>query len=144
MTDTLIPKNLDTPEFCEAWGEWVAYRKECKKMMTDRSARMAVKRLTVWGVDRAVAAIEYSIAQGYQGIFEDPVAQGAKGAAPLVKKTMSLWEIQQRETALRNELDGVSNTYYGPEAERVNAERAEKRTKIRNKLRALKAAKLDL
>lgn len=38
--------------------------------MTPRAIGMALKRLGDWGADRAIAAIEFSIANSYQGIFE--------------------------------------------------------------------------
>ena len=65
-----IPKELDTPEFREAWGEWLAYRIEKRKPVTPRSARMSFKTLMDMGPPRAVAAIQHSIGNGYQGIFE--------------------------------------------------------------------------
>ena len=57
---------------------------------------------------------------------------------------MGLWEINEREKALRNELDSLGSNFFGPDAERVNAERSEQRRKISAKLRELKTAKLGL
>ncbi|MFW6217428.1 MAG: hypothetical protein ACOC4K_00385 [Verrucomicrobiota bacterium] len=145
-TETEIPAKLDTPAFREAWAEWEAHRRETGKKLTPRSARMAVKRMALWGPERAVAAIEYSIAQGYRGVFEEPGSnRELKTGQPGNRaKPMSLWEIQEREKALRNELDSISSNYFGPDADRVNAERREKRTKIAAKLRELKTLKLGL
>lgn len=142
--DFEIPAKLDTPAFREAWAEWEGHRQESGKKMTARSARMAVKRLSVWGVERAIAAIEYSIAQGYRGIFEDPSASRGGKVAGEKEKKMSLWEIQEREKAIRNELDSISREKFGHDADRINAENAKTRAKLRAKLRELKAAKLDL
>lgn len=73
-----IPSNLDTPEFKAAWSGWIADRRERRKPMTDRAAELALRRLAEWGPERAVAAIEHSIANGWQGIFEP---QGGPKAA---------------------------------------------------------------
>lgn len=81
-----IPDSLDGPEFREAWGEWLEYRRERRPKVTPRSARMALKQLAEWGPAAAVAGIRHSIAQGYQGIVpakaQPPPAAGRNGAAP--------------------------------------------------------------
>ena len=59
-----------------AWDEWVAYRQEQKKPVSERSAKMSLKELEKMGVTRAIAAINHSIANGWQGIFE-PKGNGA-------------------------------------------------------------------
>jgi len=69
------PTCLDTPTFREAWGEWEAHRCEKKKPITQRSRTMALKQLAAMGPARAIAAIENSIANGYQGIFEGKAQQ---------------------------------------------------------------------
>ena len=67
---SLIPESLDTAEFRIAWQEWLGFRSERKPKVTPRSAKMALKKLEQFGPARAVAAIETSIANGYQGLFE--------------------------------------------------------------------------
>ena len=136
-----IPPTLDTPEFREAWREYIAHRRDLRHRLTPRSARMQLRKLAAIGPERAVAAIEHSIANGYRGIFEPPQAAAA---APQRKKPMSLWEIKEREKALLEELESVSKNHYGQDADRVNAERAERRKQIRAKLRELREAKLNL
>lgn len=67
-----FPAGLDTPEFAKAWEAWQQDRKAKKiKPYTPSGFSGQMKRLLAWGVDRAVAAIEYSIAQQSQGIFEE-------------------------------------------------------------------------
>lgn len=65
-----IPSGLNTPEFAEAFGLWVTHRKEIKKKLTPTQAKMQIKRLNAMGLQRALVAIEHSIANGYQGIYE--------------------------------------------------------------------------
>jgi hypothetical protein len=67
----VVPPELDSPEFNRAWGEFVAHRAEIKHPLKPSSAAKLLKKCAAWGPARAVAAIEHSIAGGYQGIFED-------------------------------------------------------------------------
>ena len=67
----LIPKELDSDVFREAWGRWTAHRKEIKKKLTPTTTAAQLKRLAAWGEARAVAAIERSIEAGWTGIFEE-------------------------------------------------------------------------
>lgn len=65
-----FPPEIDVPAFHSAWSEWIAFRKERKPAVTPRSAAMAFKLLRGIGAERAIRAIEFSIANGYQGIVE--------------------------------------------------------------------------
>ena len=68
--ETKIPKKLDTDAFNKAWLEWVQYRKESRKKLTPSTIRYQLKRLEKWGHDRAIAAIEETITQGWVGLRE--------------------------------------------------------------------------
>jgi len=145
MTEKVeIPTTLDTPAFGEAWGEFLAHRCEIRKRLTPRAQRMQLRKLERWGAPRAIAAIEHSVGNGYVGLFEDPAQLKTGKAAGRGNAPMGLWEINEREKALRNELDSLGSNFFGPDAERVNAERSEQRRKISAKLRELKTAKLGL
>lgn len=89
----LFPATLDTPAFREAWAEWEGHRRDLRKKLTPRSARMALKKLEPLGPDGAVAAIEHSIANGYTGLFPDPAFKPAKpaAAAPAQPTTDERW-----------------------------------------------------
>lgn len=66
-----FPENLNTPEFQAAWNGWNAYRKEAGlKAWIPRTASAQLARLSGLGAARAVAAINHSIQQGWQGIYE--------------------------------------------------------------------------
>jgi hypothetical protein len=55
-----------------AWARWVEYRAERKLApYKPRGESAAIKRLMEWGEERAVKAIEFSMAQNYQGVFEE-------------------------------------------------------------------------
>lgn len=66
-----IPPELDSPEFRELWNDFIQHRVEQKKRMTPTAIRRAFQKMLPWGRDRAIAALKHSIANSYQGIFED-------------------------------------------------------------------------
>lgn len=82
VEDLPIPPDLDSPEFREVWSEFVAHRREIRKPITARAARMMLKQLAAWGPSRAIAGIRRSIANGWQGIFEDRGGSPSNGHAP--------------------------------------------------------------
>lgn len=72
---------FDSESFRDAWSDWVQHRKEKRKPITPLSAKKALAELAIMGETRAIAAINHSISNGYQGIFEpDP----ARNLAPPV------------------------------------------------------------
>lgn len=77
-----FPENLDNPTFKAAWAEWEEYRAKTRKKMSQVAGNRLLKRMAEWGTERAVDAIGFSIANDYQGIFEDSrKANGQKSAA---------------------------------------------------------------
>jgi hypothetical protein len=52
-----------------AWNLWTAYRKSIKKPLKPASIPLAQRRMAALG-ERQLEAVEYSIANGYQGLFE--------------------------------------------------------------------------
>jgi hypothetical protein len=65
----VFPPDLDTPDFAEAWTEWEAYKREGKKTLTPRTAKMQLSKLSKLGHDSAVEAIYRSIENGWIGLF---------------------------------------------------------------------------
>jgi uncharacterized protein YdaU (DUF1376 family) len=67
-------KSLTLPfedtDFADAWKDWAQHRKEKKKPLTPTSIKLQLQTLEDMGVDRAIRAIDHSIAQGWTGIFE--------------------------------------------------------------------------
>jgi biotin operon repressor len=55
--------------FRQAWDSWMAYRKEKKKPMTDRTIDMQLNDLRVLTEAQAIATINQSIKQGWVGLF---------------------------------------------------------------------------
>jgi hypothetical protein len=70
IEDIPIPENLRTPGFLRAWAEWVAHRVEIKHPLKPTGTRQQLRQCAEMGPIRAVAALQHSMAGGYQGIFE--------------------------------------------------------------------------
>lgn len=67
-----LPLRLKDNGFLMAWSAWAEYRRQAKiKAYTPMGAQLQLKKLAVMGPHRAVAAIEHSISQGFQGIYEE-------------------------------------------------------------------------
>jgi len=65
------PIGLDTDCFRASWDEYTAYRREHHlPVLKPISVGKQLERLALWGPDRAIAAINHTIANGYQGIVE--------------------------------------------------------------------------
>lgn len=78
------PPKLNTDAFKAAWARYVAYRVESKlKPLKTMSIAQKWLELAGWGHDQAIAAINASISNGHQGIFE-PKKNGSGKAASTV------------------------------------------------------------
>jgi len=69
---TTLPDNLNNPTFIKAWEEWVQHRKEIKKKLTPSSIGKQLKLLNK-DPKTAIATIERSIQNGWQGLFPDGI-----------------------------------------------------------------------
>lgn len=76
LISSLLPEEMQTEKMRAAWLDWEQHRKERKPRITKTSAGKQAKKLAEMGHDRAIAAIEHSIAGGYQGIFEPNPGRG--------------------------------------------------------------------
>ena len=66
-----IPTGIDTPEFRQAWDDYLAYRKSAKKgKLHPKSQQMLLDRMKLWGVEQSIDAIRTSIANGWTGVFQ--------------------------------------------------------------------------
>lgn len=98
----LLPGELDTPAFQEAWHAWLDDRRERRlPRYTARAQSMQLNRLAAMGEQSAIAAIEWSIAQGYKGIFPPPASSTAGKPAPSEPST---WEIKTKLDAVEARL----------------------------------------
>lgn len=68
--DYPLPTELDTPDLQEAWTAWQKHRREKRQPITPTAAVMQLKKLCAMGAARALAALQHSTENGYQGLFE--------------------------------------------------------------------------
>ena len=82
--ETVFPDCLNTEGFKKSWADWHAYRRESKlKKWAARTCKAQLTKLAKLGEQNATAAIEHSIANGYQGIFEPSgTGSGGGGSSP--------------------------------------------------------------
>ena len=76
-----IPEKLRTEKFAQVFLEWIEHRSQIGHRLTETAAEKQMKQLATWGQERAIVAIEHSIASGWQGIFE-PKTNGRHESAP--------------------------------------------------------------
>jgi hypothetical protein len=81
---------LDTPEFAQAWADWLKHRSEMRHPVKPGSQTeiATLRALSLMGVGRAVTAIRHTIFKGWRGIREPDAIearqyQGGAGATPL-------------------------------------------------------------
>jgi uncharacterized protein YdaU (DUF1376 family) len=78
-----FPANLKTSEFEKAWKEYLEYRKNGRmKSLLPTSQVAQLKKMSEWGHDAAIKAINESISQGWQGIFEPKATFNGKQQKP--------------------------------------------------------------
>jgi hypothetical protein len=66
-----IPLLLNTPKFRNAWDEWRSYKRHRRQTLTSDTMKRQLNKLCGMGEERAIAAINHSIEQGYTGLFEE-------------------------------------------------------------------------
>jgi len=74
-----LPLDFQTDAFHAAWTDWVGHRRDLRHPLTLRSVKATFKGLAAMGPERAIAAIQHSVANGWRGLFEPQEKQsGAK------------------------------------------------------------------
>jgi hypothetical protein len=72
-----IPKELQSPDFVTVWDQWIQHRQEIRKPLTPTSTSQQLNKLVCWGPSRAIAALQHTIANGWQGIREPEATNGS-------------------------------------------------------------------
>jgi hypothetical protein len=61
---------FDSEEFKTAWDNWKQHRIEIKKKLTPTTTKSQLKNLADMGEVKAIATINHTIKQGWQGLYE--------------------------------------------------------------------------
>lgn len=72
-----LPSELNSSlTFQVAFDSWLRHKSERKQPYKPQGLAQLLKKLAKWGPDRAIAAIEHSLAANYSGIFEPSLPNG--------------------------------------------------------------------
>ncbi len=69
---------FESEEFAKAWNSWIDYRKEIKKKLTLSTVERVFAEMKKWGEAKAIIAIDTSIKNGWQGLFEPARSESGK------------------------------------------------------------------
>jgi len=73
--DDALPLPFDSADFKLFWSNWEQHRKEKKAKLTPTARNQQLEKLKDMGEHRAIAALKYSLANGWTGIFEQEQAK---------------------------------------------------------------------
>jgi hypothetical protein len=104
-----IPETLRCPEFDAAFTEWVKVR---ELDATEQKYLMA--RLTGWGVKRSIAAIQFSLANGYKGLIEEKA--NGQPAVKSPRPTISEDQVAEQRRKAKEEEEAARRSWEGKEA----------------------------
>jgi DNA-binding transcriptional MocR family regulator len=79
--ESMLP--FPTPAFAEAWNDWKQHRAEIKKKLTPQSIKQQLRNFAEWGEARSIAAIRFTIGNGWQGIREPDAPRNGHPAKPI-------------------------------------------------------------
>lgn len=92
LFDAEFPAELDTPEFRAAWDRYTEHRRatRCSKLKP-HSVALKFAEMAEWGAEAAVAQIDVTIANGWQGIFKPkPENRNGNHRRPLAESPRNL------------------------------------------------------
>jgi len=140
-----LPFALNNEKFITAWEEWLQYRKERRlPKLLPRSIQKQWDALNDMGCEEAVAAIDYSIRQGFQGIYREraPSAPGGLGGPRM--GSSSLGALQMQLKAVESQLEDIfypGGCAFRVEPDEKNKQRAkgllDQRLKLKNQIEVI-------
>lgn len=122
-----LPESINRPDVVRAVADWLAYKTERRETYTKTGQAGLVKKLAALGPDRAIAAIENSIASNYAGIFEPKTANGSSPGQTFKTAHERKLEREAALVARAKELDALK------EAQRNDTQRSDRRNETRPK-----------
>jgi hypothetical protein len=78
--DGALPPTLDYPDFHSVWEEWLAHLRAKRKPITPQAKKQQLRQLEKWGLAGAIEAINKSIRNNWQGLFEPERANSSGDA----------------------------------------------------------------
>ena len=68
VAEFLLP--FQSEEFRDAWSDWVSHREFMKLPLSPVAIKRQLKKFEQWGEEKSIKAIDNSIQNNWQGIFE--------------------------------------------------------------------------
>lgn len=134
-----LPPPLDTDEFKMAWEEYEKYRRQIgAKKLKPMSVSKLWAEMVNWGGEAAgIAALQQTIAKGWQGVFPPKQAGQSSGGAPReTSYAGKLWALEQHRKTLSDQLNQLKE-WGGPEKREERVELGKKIKDINKKIRDL-------
>ena len=70
-----LPPPFSSEQFATAWIGWQKYKSERRQKLTSSTISGTFAKFTKWGEAKSIEAIELSISNGWQGLFEPETKQ---------------------------------------------------------------------
>lgn len=93
----VLPSNLQTTEFKDAWAAWEKHRTEIRKPLKPTMRSEQLKLLSGWGATKAVLSLRKSIQNGWQGIFEPDQKQSTAPPPLIGQKSDAYDRVRQKQ-----------------------------------------------
>lgn len=109
--DLPIPPSLDSENFRDAWAEWVEFRMSLKKVKRwDLLFSKQLQWLENRPIPQAIAILDQSIRNGWQGLFELPNAPRAiQGSNQGIPAQPSRFTLMKEHEFVLNQLKEIRN-----------------------------------
>lgn len=102
-----IPSTLDTPEAKTALEEFREHRRQKKKPLTPLTESKLLQEWSTKGADRFVDAVNHSIANGWQGLFEPNNGSNTHQGRPEMFSGIEAWLAEEPDTDKAACPDGI-------------------------------------
>jgi hypothetical protein len=65
----VLGAELNTPQFKQAWSEWLDHRQQLWPRLTPESVKEQLQQCVDWGHETALVALDYSVMQGCKNLY---------------------------------------------------------------------------
>lgn len=81
-----FPEKFKTEKFIEAWQEWETFRREKRCTLTESTAKKQLSMLADFEENEAIAILDKSITNGWQGLFPESVKKAENEELSAIEK----------------------------------------------------------
>ena len=84
--DVFFPEKFKTEKFTETWTEWETFRREKRCALTETTAKKQLAMLSKFDENEAIAILDKSITNGWQGLFPESVKKAENEELSAIEK----------------------------------------------------------